>query len=62
MAATVWDGGDLLFDATFQALRIPPKQCFQRAHSVELVPGAHWICGPLWPSWDEVSARLPTCL
>jgi hypothetical protein len=37
--STAWDGDRLLFDFNFQAMGIPPQECFDLAYKEELAPG-----------------------
>jgi hypothetical protein len=37
--STVWDGRDTLFDFNWQALSVPPGECFCSAYDMELRPG-----------------------
>jgi hypothetical protein len=37
--STVWDGASTLFDFNFNALGIPPDECFEIANAGELSPG-----------------------
>jgi hypothetical protein len=37
--STVWDGDRLLFEFNFQAMGIPPQECFDLAYKEELAPG-----------------------
>ena len=39
--STVWDGDVTLFDFNFQAMQIPPDECFAGAQRRELKPGKH---------------------
>ena len=42
--STVWDGDDTLFDFNFQAMGIPPDECFQDANKKMKKPGQHIVC------------------
>jgi len=42
--STVWDGDDTLFDFSFQAMGIPPDECFQDANKKMKKPGQHIVC------------------
>jgi hypothetical protein len=39
--STVWDGGDLIFEFSFQAFGVDPNECFRIASEKELLPGKY---------------------
>jgi hypothetical protein len=56
--STVWDGKHTLFEFNFQALGIPPNECFKLANKKELRPGQHLKTYLVWcPFMHEVNTR-----
>jgi hypothetical protein len=60
--STVWDGENTLFEFSFQAMGIPPQECFKLAYETELEPGRygtidlalHWIVEKTYPDRELV--------